>query len=285
MRGFWEIAAGTITGRPYVFAFFTAYLVAAIPHLGWRKVALFTIAGYLIAFTSEFASINSGFPYGWYYYIDRTSSTELWIAGVPFFDSLSYVFLCYCSYSVAMLILSPLKTVRHNLVILETHALRRSFAALFLGSLLQTYLDIIIDPVALRGSHWFLGQIYGYSEAGCHFGVPLTNYLGWWLTSGIMICCLQWIDRLWPEKRIVAPYLPYISLFGPLLYLAVIVFNLVIAVMIGEFQIAISGIFAAFLPVAIIVTLAVQRLDRYRNEELAEHLRDFPNSAAAKTDQ
>lgn len=280
MHGFWEIAAGTITGRPYVFAFFSAYLVAAIPHLGWRKTALFTLAGYLIAFTTEFASIKSGFPYGWYYYIDKTSATELWIAGVPFFDSLSYVFLSYCSFSVALLILSPLKTVRHNLVILETHALRRSFATLILGSLLQTYLDIIIDPVALRGSRWFLGQIYGYREAGSHFGVPLSNYLGWWLTSAIMICSLQRLDRLWPQERSVAPRLPYISLFGPLLYLAVIVFNLAIAVMIGEKQIAVCGLFATFLPLAIITTLAVQRLDRYRSEELAQHLRDFPSSAA-----
>src|SRR5512138_2677748 len=125
MHGIREIAVGTIVSRPYVFAFFAAYLLTAIPHLGWRKVALFTPAGYLIAFLSEFCSINTGFPYGWYYYIDRTSSQELWIAGVPFFDSLSYVFLCYCSYSVALLILSPLKTDRHNFAILETHSIRQ----------------------------------------------------------------------------------------------------------------------------------------------------------------
>jgi len=278
MREAWEIAVGTVISRPYVFAFFAAYLLAAIPHLGWRKIALFTPTGYLIAFLSELSSINTGFPYGWYYYIDTTSKRELWVAGVPFFDSLSYVFLCYCSYSVALLILSPLKTDRHNLVILETKAIRGSFAALLLGSMLQTYLDIIIDPVSLQGSRWFLGQIYGYREAGCHFGVPLSNYLGWWLTSAVMIRILQWTDRYFPAEpgfRSRHQKLPFATLYGPALYLSVVIFNLTIAAMIGEKQIAATGLFIVILPLTLIVTLAVRRINRFTDSELSDHLEDF----------
>jgi putative membrane protein len=278
MHGVWEIAVGTIVSRPYVFAFFAAYLLAAIPHLGWRKVALFTPIGYLIAFLSEVSSINTGFPYGWYYYIDKTSSRELWLAGVPFFDSLSYVFLCYCSYSVALLILSPLKTGRHTLAILETHAIRRSFPALLLGSLLQTYLDIIIDPVSLQGERWFLGQIYGYREVGWHFGVPLSNYLGWWLTSALMIRALQMLDRLVPEEqgfRSRYHRLPGSPLFGPALYLSVVIFNLTIAAIIGERQIAITGLFIALLPLTMVVVLGLQRANRYGEDELRQHRLDF----------
>lgn len=278
MHGAWEIAVGTVVSRPYVFAFFAAYLLAAIPHLGWRKVALFTPAGYLIAFLSELSSVNTGFPYGWYYYIDTTSSRELWVAGVPFFDSLSYVFLCYCSYSVALLILSPLRTDHFNLVILETKTIRRSFAALFLGSLLQTYLDIIIDPVSLQGNRWFLGQIYGYRETGCHFGVPLSNYLGWWLTSAVMISALQGIDRLVPAEpgfRSRYQKLPFAPLYGPALYISVIVFNLTVAAMIGERQIAVTGLFIVILPLAMIATLAARRINRYSDAELNEYREDF----------
>ena len=32
---------------------------------------------------------------------------ELWVAGVPFMDSLSYVFLAYASYSLALVALTP----------------------------------------------------------------------------------------------------------------------------------------------------------------------------------
>lgn len=281
MEGVWEIAVGTVVSRPYVFAFLAAYLLAAIPHIGVRKTILFTICGYLVAFLSEFSSINSGFPYGWYSYIDTTSSRELWIAGVPFFDSLSYVFLCYSSYGVALLILSPLGLEGGFPAILETRAIRRSPAVLLLGSTLQTYLDIIIDPVALRGERWFLGKIYSYREAGSHFGVPLSNYLGWWLTGAAMIYLLQRIDRLVREEpgfpRLYHRF-PFAPLLGPLLYLSVIAFNLAIAIYIGERQIAVTGLFITILPLTMVTILARQRLGRCSAEELGAHLADFPPS-------
>ena len=89
-----QLAVGTVTMRPYVFAFLAVYLVAAVLHLGWRTTLWFTVIGYLISFISELSSINTGFPYGWYYYIDATKDRELWVAGVPFFDSLSICFPC-----------------------------------------------------------------------------------------------------------------------------------------------------------------------------------------------
>ena len=281
-----QLAVGTVSMRPYVFAFFAAYLVASVPHLGWKRVSAFTLLGYLTAFASEFSSITTGFPYGWYYYINRTSSQELWIAGVPFFDSLSYVFLCYCSYATALFILTPLKFTRKNLIPLETLPIRRSVSALILGALLQTYLDIIIDPVALQGRFWFLGEIYGYREAGHHFGVPLTNYLGWFLVSGVMIFLLQRLAG-WRKLKTTPPLgvccFPGSSLFPVLLYLSIIIFNLVIAIQINQMTIAISGFLATLLPLSMTIILAIRRINRYSREELAEHLRDFPWSAAGTT--
>ncbi len=284
MRDVLSIAVGTVAMRPYVFAFFAAYLVAAVTHLGWRKTFYFTLAGYLISFVSEFSSINTGFPYGWYYYIEATRNRELWIAGVPFFDSLSYVFLAYCSYSTALLVVSPVKSWRSDFVTLETRSIRKSFSVLLLGSLFQAFLDIIIDPVALQGHRWFLGQIYGYRENGYHFGVPLTNYAGWWLVSAVMIFALQRIDfRLGngPEKPAGVCSFPFRALFGPFLYLSVLVFNLSMTLIIGENLMAMTGIFIFTLPVAISVVLIIRRANRYSREELADHLRDYPYSSVA----
>ncbi|MBJ6723495.1 carotenoid biosynthesis protein [Geomesophilobacter sediminis] len=284
MEQLFHIAAGTFLLRPYVFAFFAAYLVASVLHLGWKKTIWFTAAGYLIAFVSEVSSINNGFPYGWYYYIDTTRHDELWIAGVPFFDSLSYVFLCYVSYATAILVLAPIKRWRGDLVTLETFRLRRSLSVLLLGSLFQTFLDIVIDPVALQGRRWFLGQIYGYKEAGYHYGVPLSNYLGWWLVSAVMIFALQLIDRLVRSEE--RPYgvaaLPFRSLYAPFLYLCVLVFNLGVTLFIGENMMALTGIFTFFLPITMAVVLIANRVNRYRKEDLAAHLQDFPWSPAAK---
>lgn len=279
-----NIAIGTVTMRPYVFAFFVAYLAAAVLHLGWRKTIWFTVVGYLIAFFSEFSSINNGFPYGWYYYIDVTRGRELWIAGVPFFDSLSYVFLAYCSYATALLVVSPIKAWRWDMVPLETRSIRRSFSVLLLASLLQAFLDIVIDPVALQGRRWFLGQIYGYREAGVHFGVPLSNYVGWWLVSALMVFALQRIDARCDKEnsgcdrpRGVAD-IPLRYLLGPILYLSVLIFNISITLLIGEHLMAMTGIFIFTLPLVISAVLLLRRANRYSREELAEHLQDYPYS-------
>lgn len=279
MEHLFQIAVGTVTMRPYVFAFLAVYLVAAVTHLGWRTTLWFTVVGYLISFASEVSSINTGFPYGWYYYLDATKDRELWIAGVPFFDSLSYVFLAYCSYATALLVVSPVKAWRRDFVTLETRAIRRSLSVLLLGSLFQVFLDIIIDPVALQGKRWFLGQIYGYNEPGCHFGVPLSNYLGWWVVSVLMVLALQLIDARVGrrrEKPAGVTNVPFRSLFGPILYLSVLAFNLTITLLIGERLMATTGLFIFTLPVAIVVVGILRRANRYGREELAEHLRDYP---------
>ncbi len=281
MNEFLHLLTGTVLMRPYVFAFLAVYLVTAILHLGWRKTLVFTVIGYLIAFVSEYSSIHNGFPYGWYYYIETTRQKELWIAGVPFFDSLSYVFLAYFSYATALLVVSPIKTWRWDFVTLETQRIRKSFAVLFLGSLLQVFLDIIVDPVALQGHRWFLGQIYGYREAGVHFGVPLSNYLGWWLVSAVMVLALQIIDML-VGRKMETPggmhRLPFRSLLGPALYLSVLVFNLSVTYFIGEPLMALTGIFIFTLPIVIVTVLIRLRANRYTREELAEHIRDYPHS-------
>ncbi|HEX9023039.1 MAG TPA: carotenoid biosynthesis protein [Geobacteraceae bacterium] len=276
-----DILVGTFTMRPYVFAFFGAYLLACVPHVGWRRTMAFTVAGYLIAFASEWLSINTGFPYGWYYYIDTTSHKELWVAGVPFFDSLSYVFLAYCSYATALFILSPLRFWRWNAATLETRAIRRSPSALLLGACLQTFLDIVIDPVALQGRRWFLGQIYGYRENGIHFGVPLSNYGGWLLTSLLLVAAFQVIDaRRCTDAPKGVCNLPFRPLLGPVLYLSVLLFNIGVTLWIGARFMALCGILMYSLPLLIVVILAFRRVNRYSREELAEHVRDYPWSAA-----
>jgi putative membrane protein len=279
-----QIAVGTVTMRPYVFAFLAAYLLAAVTHLGWRTTLSFTVVGYLIAYASEFSSIHTGFPYGWYYYLDATRDRELWIAGIPFFDSISYVFLAYCSYATALLVVAPVKAGNGDLLLLESRKLRRSFSVLLLGSLLQVFLDIIIDPVALQGYRWFLGQIYGYREAGLHFGVPMSNYWGWWLVGGVMIFALQRLEA-WgsrgKEKPAGVANFPCRSLLGPLIYLGVLVFNITIAFIIGERLVGLTAIFIFVLPIAITTILLVRRTNHYAKDELAEHLRDFPWSPAS----
>ena len=160
--------------------------------------------------------------------------------------------------------------------------MRKSLSVLFLGSMFQVFLDIIIDPVALQGYRWFLGQIYGYREPGIHFGVPLSNYLGWWLTGMCMMRALQLIDARCGkgrERPAGAKDFPFRGLLGPILYLSVIIFNLGITLHIGEYLMAITGLFIIIPPLTMILVGVAGRVNRYTRAELAAHLQDYPWSA------
>jgi uncharacterized membrane protein len=275
---------GTVLLRPYVFSFLLVYLVAAGYHLGWRKTVAYVPVGYGLAWISEFSSIHWGFPYGDYYYIPATIERELWVAGVPFMDSLSYVFLSYCSYATALFLLSPVSRCGVELFTLETHELRRSWRTLVLGGFLFMFLDIIIDPVALQGYRWFLGQIYGYRETGIYFGVPMSNFYGWLLVGLVLVGALQVLDR---QPALVGRgsqwlhRIPGIGLLGPILYLSVLVFNLSVTFWIGELLLGLVGVLlvGVFLVFAFFMTL--YKLEHVTVLQVDQHLAQFPQYRAA----
>ncbi|MEN6441388.1 MAG: carotenoid biosynthesis protein [Syntrophobacter sp.] len=229
---------GTVTLRPYVFAFLVVYIVAGCAHIGWRKTLIFIPAGYVLAWISEFSSIHWGFPYGDYFYIPTTIDRELWVFGVPFMDSLSYVFLSYCSYSLAVFLMSPLTLSSGCPVVHESPSVRRSFPVLVLGAFLFTMLDVIIDPVALLGERWFLGKIYGYRQAGFYFGIPMSNFGGWVLVGAVLVGAQQWLDRLIspdpvrPSSSLASLWMRFL---GPILYFSVMIFNIAVTFRIQEY--------------------------------------------------
>ena len=48
-------------------------------------------------------------------------------------------------------------------------------------------IDVVIVPKAVRGDRWYLALIYGYPEPGVYFGVPLENFVGWFVVGLIGI--------------------------------------------------------------------------------------------------
>jgi uncharacterized membrane protein len=147
MIHFFELLISTIAYRPYVFTFFACYLFLAITHIGWRRAALFTAIAYGVAFLCEWSSAvaATGFPFGLYYYIDRTSHRELWIAGVPFMDSLSFTFLSYVSWEMATVLLGRLKASWRDVQVMNGGETRNRWATAALAAFLMMYLDIIAD--------------------------------------------------------------------------------------------------------------------------------------------
>jgi putative membrane protein len=278
---------GTITLRPYFVAFLLAYFLACTLHLGLKRALLFAVAGYLIAWASEYSSIHNGIPYGHYYYTCQTKGRELWVLGVPFMDSMSFVFLSYASYSVALFAASP--AIRPGgIYLLESRKIRHSLRVRLLGALFCMGLDVIIDPVALRGDRWFLGQIYGYPDKGTYFGIPISNFIGWFVVGFLLIHTLQLIDRLLTAGRVkdlsgatyTWRYLP-----GPALYLSIMIFNLCVTFLIGEQTLLWAGILIVLLPLVLFVSaMRIRRHGVAPDKAIVAHLDDFPGAVVPGRD-
>jgi len=112
-------------------------------------------------------------------------------------------------------------------------------------------MDVVIDPLALRGDRWFLGGIYSYPNGGWHFGVPMTNYGGWLLLAlgiiGFLIVVDRWVVRGW-VRRLAGQRgwgewrgYPADALVGAGLFVGILVFNLALTFAIGETAIGLAG--------------------------------------------
>jgi putative membrane protein len=218
----------TVLLRPYVFGYFLLYALSGRRELGAARLALFTGLAFGLAWLSEYGSINTGLPYGWYrYHQAATAGRELWLAGVPFFDSLSYTFLAYASLCAARRRLGPGASLR---------------SCALLGGLLMLLQDVVVDPVAVRGGRWFLGDLFDYPNGGLYFGVPLSNFAGWLLVG--VASCAAYLAL----ERALAPLLPappaprHPWLTGAALYFLIMAFNVALAFWIGEPALGAAGL-------------------------------------------
>lgn len=277
---------GTVVNRPYVFVFLAIYLVAAVTRLGWRRTAVFSVLAYLVAFAAEFSSTRNGFPFGLYHYVETMRDRELWIGNVPFWDSLSFTFLCYLGWRLAVLLYAPLLVGRGDFQTAETRAVAGSWRVCLTGALLMTWLDVVIDPLTVQGDRWFLGRIYYYPEGGLYFGVPLSNFVGWFLVGATVIGLYQTLeDRPWCRRgRRGVHHVPYGGVLEPLLYFGILAFNLVLTFAIGEPLLGTIGI-AIFVPILALGLSHPLNPQRHATaEDIAAHLRDYPASPLAAAD-
>lgn len=235
----------TVLLRPYVFIFLFFYLAVATLNMGIKRSVVFTVLAYTIAFASEYCSTRNGFPYGYYTYIEATRGQELWVANVPFMDSLSYAFLSYVSYTTSLLLRSPLETNGWDVRLVESDSIKSSWRTVLSGAVLFMLLDVIIDPVAFHGDRWFLGKIYFYREEGEYFHIPLTNFAGWFLVGAAILFSFArlnaWLEKKPGFKDFGVRDAPAKALFGPGIYFGVLAFNLGVTFYIGEILLGFCG--------------------------------------------
>jgi len=235
----WPILlARTVLLRPYVFVFLAVFLVLAGRDLGWRRAFGWLGWGWAVAFAAEYASTRIGIPFGLYHYTGETAGRELFVSNVPFFDPLSFPFVAYASYCLARWALGQ----------------ARGWAPALAGALMML-VDVVMDPLAVLGERWFLGRVFYYEEPGIYFGVPLSNFAGWFLVGWAIVGgYLRAVGR--PLEALGSP------LWGIGLYYGIALLNLSMTAWIGERALLGAGILvhvAVFLLVYVLKTNSVTR--------------------------
>lgn len=117
---------------------------------------------------AETLSLRTGFPFGNYYFTDVMGPK---LFGLPFLLVLAYLGIGYCAWIVALLILgyrdAPLRGTR-------------LVATPLLASFVMLAWDLAMEP------HWAtVGHAWIWRDGGPFFGVPISNFLGWFLTAYI----------------------------------------------------------------------------------------------------
>jgi uncharacterized membrane protein len=241
-----SLLVGSVLLRPYVFGFLLVFVVAATRDLGGRRAAIFGAWVWLVAFVAEFSSTRTGVPFGLYHYTGATRGQELFIANVPFFDSLSFSFLAYAAFCLARMVLAGRRDGSR-----DPGSPREAVTSAVVSGALMMLLDVVIDPLSVRGDRWFLGHIFWYPDGGVYFGVPLSNFLGWLIVGAVGVGGYLLVagDTNGRDPR------P-----GAALYYAVLVFNLALTAWIGELLLLLSGLVLHL--ILVMVLLVMQRHSR-----------------------
>ena len=145
---------------------------------GWRGILFFLIVCLGVSNAFENLSIMTGFPFGWYHYSDALGP-KLFL--VPLLIGPAYFGMGYLSWALARAILGDDDARLVGPL---------SFATPAIASFIMVSWDLTIDPMAstINGS-WV------WRDGGSYFGVPVSNFLGWYLTVYVFFQCFALYAR------------------------------------------------------------------------------------------
>ena len=116
----------------------------------------------------ESLSLRTGFPFGYYYFTDVMGPK---LYQLPVLLVLAYVGMGYLCWSLAVNILAP--TSRRS-------SLSKVLALPLLAAFIMVAWDFSMDPL------WStVGHAWIWNNGGAYLGVPISNFLGWYLTAYI----------------------------------------------------------------------------------------------------
>jgi Carotenoid biosynthesis protein len=131
----------------------------------FRGVLVFTALCLGVAGLSESVNLHTGMPFGSCYFTDVMGPK---ISGLPILLVLAYLGIAYCSWLLSLLIVGYDKPIM---------GLRTVIVPLLASSVFLAW------DLSMEADWSTIDKVWIWRNGGPWFGVPLTNFLGWYLTA------------------------------------------------------------------------------------------------------
>jgi len=129
-----------------------------------RGILAFVAISLVVGGVFEYVGVRTGFPFGHYYFTDLMGPK---LSGVPILLGLAYVGMGYLSWMLALVILGGRRTALSG---------SRVVTLPLIAAFMMVAWDLAQDPVWGTILHAWI-----WVDGGAYFGVPITNFLGWYL--------------------------------------------------------------------------------------------------------
>ena len=131
----------------------------------WSGILTFLVICLVVSNLLENTSILTGFPFGHYYY---TSDLGPKLFLVPLLIGPAYFGTGYLAWVLSTVLIGDVR---------PKGSWFTTFAVPFIASFMMVAWDLGMDPTSSTIRHSWI-----WEQGGGYFGVPLTNYLGWFFT-------------------------------------------------------------------------------------------------------
>ncbi len=160
-----------------VLAQFGATIIALWIQWGTRKtLATFGLVG-LLTWMIEVLGVKTGLPFGAYRYSDAFKPE---LGGVPLMIPLAWLMMLVPAWAVSQIVMTGLSD---RLGGVKSGRYRLAYAVI--AGMAFTAWDLYLDPQMVRGGLW------EWERPGEYFGIPLSNYFGWWISATALTWIIQ----------------------------------------------------------------------------------------------
>jgi len=165
------IGPSTALTAASLFAFSLAHAVA---RRGPGRAMAMLAVSFVVALTLEYLGSSTGFLFGAYDYTDRLGPKLL--GKVPAIIPVAWFMMLYPSWAIADYLLTRYAARRG----MALPAFSKAVARVVIAALAMTAWDLSLDPRMVADGNW------AWQVEGAYFGIPLSNYLGWFVTAALI---------------------------------------------------------------------------------------------------